>query len=95
MIQQLFKYNLNGKLLISGPKLKLHHGGITYFKDKIYVAVSGCESGGSNEHFVHVYNAKSLKFIQSHKSLFHPCGIFSDCMRLKYGEHSNLHLAII
>ena len=64
--QQLFKYDLNGKLLISGPKLKLHHGGITYFKDKIYVAVSGCESGGSNEHFVHVYNAKSLKFIQKY-----------------------------
>lgn len=64
--QQLFKYSINGELLISGPKLKLHHGGITYAKDKIYAAVSGCESGGSNEHFVHVYNAQSLKFIKKH-----------------------------
>ena len=62
--QQLFKYNRDGELLISGPKLKLHHGGITYYKDKIYVAVSGCEAGGSNEHFAHVYDAQSLKFIK-------------------------------
>ena len=64
--QQLFKYNSAGKLLVSGPKLKLHHGGKTYYKGKIYVAVSGCKSGGSNEHFVHTYNAQSLKLIKKY-----------------------------
>tara|TARA_B100000029_G_C17537222_1_gene945338 strand:+ start:657 stop:1394 length:738 start_codon:yes stop_codon:yes gene_type:complete len=64
--QQLFKYDRNGKLLLSGPKLKLHHGGITYVKGNIYAAVSGCEAQGSNLHFVHVYNPHSLELIKKY-----------------------------
>ena len=32
----------------------------------------------SNTFYILMKN-KSLKFIQSHTSLFHPCGILSDC----------------
>ena len=28
--QQLFKYRLNGKFVMEGPRLKLHHGGIVF-----------------------------------------------------------------
>ena len=32
--QQLFKYRLNGQLLVKGPRLKLHHGGIVFVKGR-------------------------------------------------------------
>ena len=64
--QQLFKYRLNGQLLVKGPRLKLHHGGIVFVKGRIYAAVSGCEPNGSDEHFVHVYDATSLELIGVH-----------------------------
>ena len=65
--QQLFKYNLAGQLIQAGPKLKLHHGGIVHLKGKIYAAVSGCEPAGTEQHFVHVYEAQSLKLTAKHK----------------------------
>ena len=46
--QQLFKYDLDGKLVTAGPKLMLHHGGIVYVKGLVYAAVSGCDSNGTN-----------------------------------------------
>ena len=48
--QQLFKYDLNGKLVKAGPKLMLHHGGIVHVKGLVYAAVSGCDSNGTNQH---------------------------------------------
>ena len=62
--QQLFKYRLNGKLVMEGPRLKLHHGGIVFVKNQIYAAVSSCEPEGSGEHFVHVYDSNSLELIR-------------------------------
>ena len=62
--QQLFKYGLNGKLVTAGPKLMLHHGGIVHVKGLVYAAVSGCDSNGTNQHRVHVYNAQSLALIE-------------------------------
>jgi len=64
--QQLFKYDLNGKLVTAGPKLMLHHGGIVHVKGLVYAAVSGCDSNGTNQHRVHVYNAQSLALIEKH-----------------------------
>ena len=64
--QQLFKYDLNGKLVKAGPKLMLHHGGIVHVKGLVYAAVSGCDSNGTNQHRVHVYNAQSLALIEKH-----------------------------
>ena len=64
--QQLFKYDLDGKLLRSGPKLKLHHGGITWVEGKLYCAVSGCEPNGSPIQRVHVYDPETFQFRQSH-----------------------------
>ena len=64
--QQLFKYDLDGKLVTAGPKLMLHHGGIVYVKGLVYAAVSGCDSNGTNQHRVHVYNAQSLELIEKH-----------------------------
>jgi len=64
--QQLFKYDLNGKLVKAGPKLMLHHGGIVYVKGLIYAAVSGCDPNGTSVHRVHVYNAQSLALIEKH-----------------------------
>lgn len=65
--QQLFKYDLNGKLIKAGPKLRLHHGGIVCVKGKIYVAVSGCDAAGTNQHLVHVYDAQSLALLEKHE----------------------------
>ena len=64
--QQLFKYLLNGKLIKKGPRLELHHGGIVYVKGRVYAAVSGCDQNGSDEHFIHIYDANSLELISVH-----------------------------
>ena len=65
--QQLFKYDLDGELIKAGPKLRLHHGGIVCVNGKIYVAVSGCEPAGTNQHLVHVYDAQSLALLEKHE----------------------------
>ena len=64
--QQLFKYDLHGKLVMAGPELKLHHGGIVYAKGRVYAAVSGCDPNGTNQHYVHAYNARSLALIEKY-----------------------------
>ena len=64
--QQLFKYDLSGKLLVTGPKRKLHHGGITHVAGKLYCAVSGCEPAGSPIHQINVYDSESLKLLATH-----------------------------
>ena len=51
---------------MKGPRLKLHHGGIVFVRARIYATVSGCEPNGSDEHFVHVYDATSLELIGVH-----------------------------
>ena len=65
--QQLFKYDLDGNLIQAGPKLQLHHGGIVCLQGRVYVAVSGCESTGTDQHLVHVYDAQSLALIEKHE----------------------------
>ncbi|MDG2385679.1 MAG: hypothetical protein P8N76_28680 [Pirellulaceae bacterium] len=64
--QQLFKYDLEGHLTKAGPRLRLHHGGLVCVKGRVYVAVSGCAAGGTNQHYVHVYDAQSLQLIEKH-----------------------------
>ena len=64
--QQLFKYDREGKLVLAGPKRKLHHGGITHVDGKLYCAVSGCDAGGSPIHRINVYDAQSLRFMTTH-----------------------------
>ena len=51
---------------MKGPRLKMHHGGIVFVSARIYATVSGCEPNGSDEHFVHVYDATSLELIGVH-----------------------------
>ena len=74
--QQLFKYDLDGNLIQAVPKLLLHHGGIVCLKGRVYVAVSGSESGDTHEHFVHVYDAQSLALMEKHEIGVH----FSVCV---------------
>ena len=71
--QQLFKYNSVGKLLVSGPKLKLHHGGITYHRGRFYVA----ESFFDNDHKYRVIEFDtSFRHIKDHEIDFKsPFGI--------------------
>ena len=64
--QQLFKYSLTGKLIQSGPKLALHHGGATVVDGRVYVAVSACASGGTSQHFVHAYDTQSLALVDAY-----------------------------
>ncbi|MCH2181745.1 MAG: hypothetical protein MK108_07055 [Mariniblastus sp.] len=64
--QQLLKYDLAGNLVQAGPKLRLHHGGIVCLQGKIYVAVSGCDAAGTDEHYVHVYDGRSLNLLEKH-----------------------------
>ncbi|MCH2572656.1 MAG: hypothetical protein MK103_14925 [Planctomycetes bacterium] len=64
--QQLFKYDLHGKMVMAGPERKLHHGGIVYAKGRVYAAVSGCDPNGTNQHYVHAYNARSLALIEKY-----------------------------
>ena len=35
--QQLFKYDLHGKMVMAGPERKLHHGGIVYALSLIHI----------------------------------------------------------
>jgi len=61
--QQLFKFDLRGKLIKAGPRRTMHHGGIVYVQGRVYAAVSGCDADGSDQHRVHVYDAQSLALI--------------------------------
>ncbi len=64
--QQLLKYDLDGNLVQAGPRLPLHHGGIVCLRGKIYAAVSGCDPEGTDEHYVHVYDGRSLALVEKH-----------------------------
>ena len=64
--QQLFKYDLNGRLLNTSSKQTLHHGGITWVAGKLYCAVSGCEPTGSPIQRVHVYDPETFRLLQHH-----------------------------
>ncbi len=64
--QQLFQYNLNGKLLHASSRLTLHHGGIAWVAGKLYCAVSGCEPTGSPVQRVHVYDPQTFQLLQQH-----------------------------
>ena len=64
--QQLFKYSRSGELIKTGPKLQLHHGGATVVNRRVYVAVSACSPGGTQQHFVHAYDTESLDLVETY-----------------------------
>ena len=64
--QQLFKYDLQGRPVKIGPKLRLHHGGIVWVQGRIYAAVSACDPDGSDQHAIQVYDDQSLALIEKH-----------------------------
>jgi hypothetical protein len=63
---RLLKYDLDGKLLARSEHFQWHHGGITVLNGKIYCAASECTKKGTEKHWIHVYDAESLKFIAAH-----------------------------
>ena len=64
--QQLFRYDLTGKLLHTSSRFTLHHGGIAWVAGKLYCAVSGCEPNGSPVQRVHVYDPQTFQRLQQH-----------------------------
>jgi len=64
--QQLFKYDLNGKFIHSSPRREFHHGGIAFAHGTIYAAVSKCEPGGTEKHWIKEYDAQTLELTDTH-----------------------------